>query len=95
MPNAPARLGRIKAPRESIRPSRRTIRNSGITITWNGTINVARINTNATSRPKNLIRANAYPARLQKNRFPITTTTVTMSVLTNQRTNGVSRRTST
>ena len=59
MPNAPARLGTISAPSVSISPSFRTIRNVGIMITWNGIISVASTRMKTTSRPKNLIRANA------------------------------------
>ena len=59
MPNAPARLGTISAPSVSIRPSFLTMMNVGIMMTWNGIISVASTRMNATSRPKNLIRANA------------------------------------
>ena len=78
----------MSAPSVSIRWNVRTIRNVGMMITWNGTISVARIRTNTTSRPKNLIRANAYPAKLQNSRFPATQAIVTSSVLTNHRANG-------
>ena len=62
-------------------------------MTWNGIINVASTRMKTTSRPKNLIRANAYPARLQNSRLPATTTTVTMSVFRNHRANGACCRT--
>src|SRR5207253_3176695 len=84
---APGTFGRSSAPSVSIRWKRRTIRNVGMMTTWNGTISVARIRMNATSRPKNLIRANAYPARLQNSRLPATHASVTSRVLTNHRAN--------
>ena len=59
MPNAPARFGTISAPSVSISPSCRTIRKVGIMMTWNGIISVASTSMKTTSRPKNLIRANA------------------------------------
>ena len=59
IPNALHRLGMIRPPTLSTSPRCLTIRNVGISRTWNGTISVASSTTNSTSRPKNLNRANA------------------------------------
>ena len=49
----------IRPPTLSTNPRCLTIRNVGISRTWNGTISVASSTTNSTSRPKNFNRANA------------------------------------
>ena len=59
MPNALARFGTISAFSVLISPRSLTMMKVGIMTTWNGIISVARISTNTTSRPKNLIRAKA------------------------------------
>ena len=88
MPNGVTRLGRISAGSVFTSPSRCTIKNVGIIVTWNGTISVASSATNSTSRPKNRIRANAYPARLQKTRLPATADSVTIMLFAKKRPNG-------
>ena len=58
-PNALARFGTISAFSVLIIPRSFTMMKVGIMTTWNGIIRVTRSSTNTTSRPKNLIRANA------------------------------------
>ena len=85
----------MSAPRLSIpisgltcNPSHFTIRNAGIIVTWNGTIKVASSRMKTRFFPAKLIRANAYPARLQKTRFPATTVTATIVELMKKRPKG-------
>ena len=64
------------------------MRNCGIIVTWNGTISVVMISTNRAVRPRNRIRANAYPASEHSTRLQTTVTTATMALFRKNRPNG-------
>ena len=66
MPNAVARFGSINAPMwsmpspsQTLSPNHLTMRNTGIIVTWNGTISVAISVTKSAPRPRNRMRAKA------------------------------------
>jgi hypothetical protein len=75
----------MSAPRVLIRPSVWKIRNVGITVSWNGIRAVASRSTSVRFLPRELIRANAYPARLHMINCDTTTVPETMTLFRNHR----------
>ncbi len=78
----------MPTPASRFTPIHLVIRNCGIIVTWNGTISVAIITMNSAVRPRNLNRANAYPAAAHSTRLHTTVVSATIALLRKNRPKG-------